>query len=98
MATMYINYGSFESWAGKISSSNDALLEDLHEIQRLINSLAGEWESNSAVTIREKITGMESRFKEYHRIVNNYAVFLRNTAAEWKTQEQANDANAQQFI
>ena len=41
MAQMYINYGSFESWATTISTENTHLLDDLHEIQRLINSLSG---------------------------------------------------------
>lgn len=98
MATMYINYGSFEDWASKISTANDGLLEDLQEIDRLINSLAGEWESDAAVSIREKITGMEPRFQQYHDVVNNYAIFLRNTAAEWKATETTNKTNADQFI
>ena len=98
MAQMYINYGSFESWATTISTENTHLLDALHEIQRLINSLSGDWESNSAVTIREKITGMEPKFQQYYDVVDNYAKFLRNTANQWKGTESTNDMNAQQFI
>lgn len=95
---MKINYGSFESWAQAIDTKNKNLLEDLHEIQRLINSLAGEWESNSAVTIRGKITGMENRFQQYYDVVDNYVKLIRNTAAEYKATETTNDSNAQEFI
>lgn len=98
MATMYINYGSFESWASTISTKNENLLNDLHEIQKKINSLAGDWESNSAVSIREAITAMEPKFQQYHDVVDNYAKFLRNTANEWKATESANDMNAKEFM
>ena len=95
---MYINYGSFEEWANKISTKNDKLSKNLVEIKSLINSLAGEWESDSAIKIREKITGMQPRFDQYHDVVNNYAVFLKKTAADWKNSENTNTTNADQFV
>ena len=98
MSAMDVNYGSFDSWAGTIDKRNNALLDMLHEIQRLINSLEGEWESTSAVEIRSKITGMESRFEQYHDVVENYAKALRNIAAEYKAVEATNTSNAEQFI
>ncbi|MCI9541967.1 MAG: WXG100 family type VII secretion target [Lachnospiraceae bacterium] len=98
MSEQYINYGSFDSWAGTVDKRNTELLNRLHEIQRLIKSLEGEYESNAAVEIRSKIQGMEPRFQSYHDVVDNYAKFLRNTAAEYKATEQANTSNAEQFI
>lgn len=98
MSAQYINYGNFESWAGTVDSRNTKLLENLHEIQRQIKSLEGEWESDSAVEIRSKIQGMEPRFEQYHDVVDNYAKFLRNTANEYKATEQTNTRNAEQFI
>lgn len=98
MAEMDIQYGKFDSWAGTIDKRNNTLLDTLHEIQRLINSLEGEWESDSAVEIREKITGMEVRFEQYHDVVENYAKALRNIAAEYKAVEATNRNNAEQFV
>lgn len=95
---MKINYGSFETWAARVSEKNDRLSDDLHEIQRLINSLKGEWESNSAETIRNKITGMENRFQQYYDVVDNYAKLVRNTGESYRATETSNDSNAQQFI
>lgn len=98
MSAQYINYGSFDSWAGVIDKHNAELLNKLHEIQRLIKSLEGEWESNAAVEIRNKIQGMEPRFQDYHDVVDNYAKFLRNTAEAYGVTEQTNTSNASQFI
>lgn len=98
MSAQYINYGSFGEWAGTIDRRNGKLLEELHEIQRLIKSLQGEWESNSAMAIRQKIQGMEPRFQQYYDVVDNYAKFLRNTASEYKATETTNTNNAEQFI
>ena len=98
MSAQYINYGSFDSWAGTIDKRNTALLNKLHEIQRLIKSLEGEWESNSAVEIRSKIQGMEPRFQDYYNIVENYAKLIRNIAAEYRAVEQTNTSNASQFL
>lgn len=98
MSEMYVNYGSFDSWAATIDTRNKALLEELHEIKQLINSLAGEWESNAAAEIRRKITNMEPRFEDYYSVVDNYAKFLRNTAADYKKTEQTNTTNAEQFV
>ncbi len=63
-----------------------------------MNSLKGEWESNSAVTIRSKITGMENRFQQYYDVVDNYAKLVRNTGESYRATETSNDSNAQQFI
>jgi len=94
---MYINYGSFDDWAGRISAENDKLLDELKNINKHIKDLAGDWESNAAVTIREKIDGMVPRFEQYYDIVDNYAIFLRNTAKTWRTTEEGLNSNAQQF-
>lgn len=98
MSAIYVNHASFDSWASKIDKENNVLLETLHEIQRLINSLEGEWESNSAIAIRGKITGMEDRFQQYYGVVENYAKVLRNIAAEYKAIEGTNTSNAEQFV
>ena len=54
MSNMYINYDGVESYATTIAKRNETLLQELHNIQEHIKSLAGEWESDSAVRIRER--------------------------------------------
>lgn len=98
MATMYVNYGSFESWAGKISAKNEQLLENLNSIKKEINSLESSHISNSAITTREKINGMQSRFQQYYDVVDAYAKFVKNTGASYRIIEEMNDDRAKQFI
>lgn len=98
MANMVVNYGTFDGWAGELDSINASLHDELKEIESYVNGLAGDWESDSAVAIREKITGMEPRFQQYFDVVDNYAKFLRNTAAEYRAAEATNTNQANQFI
>ncbi len=98
MANIYVNYGSFDGWANKISNKNDELKTILGDIKNLINSLEGEWESDAAKTIREKITGMQGRFDQYYDIVENYSTFLKNTAQAYRENEATQNTKAQQFI
>lgn len=93
-----INYGAFESWATTIKGKNTNLLEDLHAIQEMINGLKGDWESDSAITIRTKITNMESRFQSYYDVVDNYVKFLNNAAEQFGAVEAGLDMRAQDFI
>ncbi len=93
----YANYGKFGEWAGKIDDHNNKLLDKLHEIQNLIKSLEGDYESDAAVTIRNKIQGMEPRFEDYYKVVENYATFLRNEYLKKHGGEIKLVSNANQF-
>ena len=61
MSSMYINYDGVESYASTIAKRNDTLLQELHNIQEHIKSLSGEWESDSAVRMRENCFGIQYR-------------------------------------
>ena len=61
-----INYGNFDTHAQQIDAKNKEMRETLNEIQKKINGLAGDYESNSAVTIREKITAGGRQLCEVH--------------------------------
>lgn len=99
MSQIHVDYGKFEGRATAISSENTKLMEDLQEIKRLINDgTADNWISDSAITIRGKIVGMESRFQQYYEVVDNYVKLIRNTAQAYEQTEKTNDSNAQQFI
>jgi WXG100 family type VII secretion target len=94
----YINYGEFNNRAQKISNMNDNLKSDLIKIKDAITQLEGDWESNSAKTIREKITGMIPTFEKYYGVVDNYVTFIRNTARTYENAENTNNTNASKFI
>lgn len=92
------NYGTFEGWAAQLDKKNTDLRSKLDEIQKKINSLEGDYESDAAVTIRQKITGMTPRFQSYQDVVSSYTKFLRNAAAQTGNTVKSVDANAQQFV
>lgn len=92
-----INYGKFEGHADGIDNKNKEMRNTLDDIQTKINSLKGEWESNSAETIRQKITGMTPRFESYQQVVNSYVKFIRNAATQSKNMETTINSNASQF-
>lgn len=94
----YINYGEFNNRANKISGMNDDLKNDLIKIKDAITALEGDWESNSAKTIREKIQGMVPTFDKYYGVVDNYVTFIKNTARTYENAENSNNANANKFI
>ena len=97
MANQIINYGKFKDWAQKINARNDKLNETLRNIQKTINGLEGSWESDAAVTTRERITAMTPRFEQYQSVVKNYATFLNNTAEQYRTAEEGLNSNARRF-
>ena len=98
MATMYVNFGSFDDWAAKISSDNDKLLQQLEEISAKINSLSSTYQSNASTTIREKITGMKPRFDQYHQVIDSYARFIRATGQAYRGTEDINNNTASDFL
>lgn len=92
-----INYGKFEGHADNIDSKNKEMRRTLDDIQTKINSLKGDWESNGADTIRQKITNMTGRFETYQKVVDSYVKFIRNAAIQSKNVESAINTNASQF-
>lgn len=97
MATMYVNYGNFESWAAKIKSRNEKLRDDLMEIKNEVTSLESTHISNSAITTREKITGMQPKFEQYYDVVDTYARFVKSTGETYRAVEDMLDGRADQF-
>lgn len=98
MATQYINFGNFESWATKIKEDNGKLLEDLNDICDKINSLGDTYQSNASITIREKITGMKPRFEQYYQVIDSYARFVQATGEAYRSTETVNNDMASDFL
>ncbi|MBD5532355.1 MAG: WXG100 family type VII secretion target [Lachnospiraceae bacterium] len=92
-----INYGKFDGHADSIEKKNREMRSTLDDIQAKIKSLQGDWESNSAETIRQKITNMTGTFENYQQVVYNYVKFIRNAAAQSKNLENTLNSNASQF-
>ncbi len=94
----YINWGKFPEWEAKIKTRNENLLQKLREIQKIINDTSGVYESDAAVSIREKINGMEPRIQDYYNVVDNFKIFISNTSQDVQAMEKGIASNADQFI
>lgn len=91
------NWGKFNAHADSIDQKNKEMRRTLDDIQAKINGLKGDYESDAAETIREKITNMSSRFESYQQVVNSYVKFIRNAAETARNTERVLDSNASQF-
>lgn len=99
MANTDVKYGSLASWADQLDSLNKEMRQKLEDIQKKINNLNGEaYESNSAVSIRGKITDMKPRFDQYKDVCDSYITFIKRAAEEWEATEVGRTQNADQFI
>ncbi|MCM1026243.1 MAG: WXG100 family type VII secretion target [Roseburia sp.] len=92
-----INYGKFDGHADGIDQKNKEMRQTLDDIQAKINGLKGDWESNGAETIRQKITNMTGRFENYQKVVDSYVKFIRDTKARALNLENTINANASQY-
>ena len=95
---IFIDYGKMNDWSQKINKSNEKMDETLKTIQKTIKALEGDYESNAAVTIREKIAGMSPRFEQYHSVVKNFATLLHNIGEQYRGGEGVVKGNAERFI
>ena len=89
-----IKWSKFDNHADGIDQKNREMRKTLDDIQAKINSLKGDWESDSAETTRQEITNMSSRFESYQQVVNSYVKFIRNAAAQSKNLEGTLNSNA----
>ena len=98
-ANVIVDWRELYNSATKLGNLNDDMKATLEAIQKKITSLQGEqYESNSAVAIREKIQGMTPRFEQYYDVVNKYVVYLRSTAQEYESTDTGRARNAESFV
>jgi len=97
MATIYADYGKFESWATKIKADNDKMNQQLADICKKINSLEATYQSNASKLIREKITAMKPKNDNYYKVIDAYARFVSNTGASYRAVEEINVNDAEKY-
>lgn len=98
MADIKITYEQLERKTGTIRDHNDNLLIILENIRNTISNLDTQWTSDTSDTIRGKIEGMQSKFNNYHEVIESYAAFLDEARQLYETTEQSSNADALKFI
>ena len=78
---------------------NKQLDQILTDTKNAINSLEADWSSDTSITIRDKITGMQPTFDTYREVIESYAKFLDSAIAQYESTEATLNTNAaSQFI
>lgn len=99
MPDIKITFEEVRMKAKQLRGYNSTLTETLNNIKQTINNLEPQWTSDTSDTIRAKITGMQPKFDTYKEVVESYAKFLDNTAAQYEGTENTLNSNAaSQFI
>lgn len=99
MPDIKITFEEVRMKAKQLRGYNSTLTETLNNIKQTINNLESQWTSDTSDTIRAKITGMQPKFDTYKEVVESYAKFLDNTAAQYEGTENTLNSNAaSQFI
>ena len=99
MPDIKITFEEVRVKAKEIRTYNNTLTDTLNTIRQTINNLESQWTSDTSDTIRAKINGMERTFITYKEVIESYAAFLDNTAAQYEGAESTLNSNASgQFI
>ena len=97
MADIKITFSEVRNKAAQIRKCNDNLNQHLADIKSSITALDAEWTSDASDTIRQKITGMQTKFDNYYTIIESYATFLDTTVTNYEQAESAINTNASAF-
>lgn len=95
--TIMIHSSELSSTAKRVRSLNQSMGERLHTIENEMNYLSDTWQSDAANQIRERFSALKPAFDDYRQVIENYAVFLEHTAANYEAAEQAIYTQASQF-
>ena len=99
MPDIKITFADLRDKIRLLRGQNEHLDQILTETKNAINSLEADWSSDTSITIRDKITGMQPIFDDYKAVIESYAAFLDNTISQYETTESTLNTNAaRQFI
>lgn len=94
MPDVKITFQEVRDKAQQLRGHNTKLSDLLTNIQRTINALEADYSSDTSVTIRDRITGMQPVFDSYREVVESYAAFLDSTAEQFEETENTLNTNA----
>lgn len=92
-----IDTNTLVTTADKVKTINDGLDSKLADINKKMNELEADWQSDAASDIRAAMNALKPRFAKYKEVVEQYEKFLRNTAQSYESTESAVQANVSEF-
>ena len=99
MPDIKITFQALRDKTQQLRDKNKQLDQILTDTKNAINSLEADWSSDTSITIRDKITGMQPTFDTYREVIESYAKFLDSAIAQYESTEATLHTNAaSQFI
>ena len=99
MPDIKITFQALRDKTQQLRDKNTQLDQILTDTKNAINSLEADWSSDTSITIRDKITGMQPTFDTYREVIESYAKFLDSAIAQYESTEATLNTNAaSQFI
>ena len=95
MATIKVTSSVLREKAGTLKSCSTSIASFTEEMKSEINRLKSTWEGAVAETTVRKFNELSKNFQEKHDVINQYANFLEEAAAEWDKVDQANKQAAE---
>jgi WXG100 family type VII secretion target len=94
-----IQFQEVRGKAAELRRCNRELTASLQTVRRTIGALEAQWTSDTSDTIRARIDAMQPKFDMYEEVINSYAKFLENTAAQYEAAEKTLQTQASsQFL
>mgnify|MGYP006068091779 FL=1 len=99
MPDIKITFQALRDKTQQLRDKNKQLDQILTDTKNAINSLEADWSSDTSITIRDKITGMQPTFDTYREVIESYAKFLDSAIAQYESTAATLNTNAaSQFI
>lgn len=99
MPDIKITFQALRDKTQQLRDKNTQLDQTLTDTKNAINGLEADWSSDTSITIRDKITGMQEIFDTYREVIESYAKFLDSAIAQYEFTEATLNTNAaSQFI
>ena len=99
MPDIKITFQALRDKTQQLRDKNKQLDQILTDTKNAINSLEADWSSDTSITIRDKITGMQPTFDTYREVSESYAKVLDSAIAQYESTEATLNTNAaSQFI
>lgn len=89
--SLIVNSESFNSSISKFKDTTLKVKEILESITQLMKEIDGEnetWKSKTAVSVHEKYSETESRFKDINETFERYNKFLTTTLEDYQKEEK----------
>ena len=94
MPDIKITFQALRDKTQQLRDKNKQLDQILTDTKNAINSLEADWSSDTSITIRDKITGMQPTFDTYREVIESYAKFLDSAIAQYESTEATLNTNA----